>query len=261
LFQVRAQSLLEYLCVRRANAVILNTENARNEFESYYEGTEHGDFTVIPNGYDPALASFVQNPDTSDSCLLADGAIRLCHCGSVYGNRSLLPLVKAIGKLKATGRRFELKQVGAVAADSELNAFLNEHKLESAVCLAGQLPHDLALASMAAAHILVVIQGGTDLQVPAKLFEMLPFGKPILALTGSGPTAEIVRKYRLGLVVDPNDPTAIATAIADLAVGSYGADVLYGAQQALHDFDGCRLTGKLADILRNCVRPRRQEYN
>ena len=261
LFQARAQSLLERLCVGRAHAIILNTENARSEFESFYEGQAHGELTVIPNGYDPALAPCVSYTDTFDGSSQASGTIRLCHCGSVYGNRCLLPLVKAIAKLKASGHRFALKQVGVVASKSELTAYLGEHDLAEDILLVGQLPHDQALASMAAVDILDVIQGGTELQVPAKLFEMLSLRKPILALTGSGPTADIVQKYDLGIVVDPNDPDAIATAIMRLADGSFDADGQSGTRRALHDFDGCRLTGKLADVLRSCIQVDQQECN
>lgn len=258
-FQTRSQSLLERICVCRAHTVILNTENACREFESFYEGEDHAAFTVIPNGFDPALTSCVQPQTLSGNFAQSNGPVHLCHCGNVYGNRSLLPLVKAIEELKSLGRRFEFKQVGAVEANCELTAYLSEHDLESDVLLEGQLPHDQALANMAAVDILVVIQGGTDLQVPAKLFEMIPFRKPILALTGPGPTAEIVRKYELGTVVDPNDPNAIATAIKHLAAGSIDTVDRPGARQALCDYDGLRLTGKLADVLNNCVQESERE--
>jgi hypothetical protein len=100
-----------------------------------------------------------------------------------------------------------------------------------------------------------VIQGGTDLQVPAKLFEMLPFEKPILALTGAGPTADIVRNYNLGIVADANDHDSISDAITRLSAGWTNGNRDLGAQRALHDFDGRRLTGQLAQIFRNCIGP------
>jgi glycosyltransferase involved in cell wall biosynthesis len=253
LLQQRAQSLLERLCVRQADTVILNTENACREFVSCYAGQNHGEFTVIPNGYDPALTPSLQYVSGCQASSGPGGRLRLCHCGSVYGNRSLLPLAKAAAKLKDTEHRFELRQVGPVAADGELRAYLDEHDLAQSILLDGEMPHDRALAKMAAANVLVVIQGGTGLQVPAKLFEMLPFRKPILALTGPGPTAEIVRNYDLGIVVDPDDHDAIATAVTRLAAGSLKVANECGAQRAFRDFDGRQLTGKLADVLRSCI--------
>ena len=253
LFQDRAQSMLERFCVSRADTIILNTQNTLNEFESFYEGQNHGKFTVISNGYDPDLVPSQTCSGEPNNISLTDSAVRLCHCGSVYGNRSLLPLVQAIGKLKSSGNRFELNQVGKVAAERELIQVINEHDLDQHVLLDGQLSHQQALKRMSEANILVVIQGGTEMQVPAKLFEMMPFRKPILALAGPGPTAEIVRQYELGVVIDPNDVDAVAAAILRLAANPSIDKESPGLQRALRDFDGSRLTSRLADVLRLCI--------
>jgi glycosyltransferase involved in cell wall biosynthesis len=250
--QNRTQSLLERACVVRANAIILNTENARREFESHYAGQNCAKFTAIPNGYDPSLTPSAETIHSTPGSA-PEGVVGLCHCGSVYGNRSLIPLAQAIAKLKKSGQEFELRQVGVVGEGHELSAFIREQDLENSILLKGQVPHSQALASMAAANILVVIQGGTDLQVPAKLFEMLPFRKPIIALTGPGPTAEIVRTYNLGVVADPNDPDAIAAAITRLSANCLNSSFNSGVERALRDFDGRRLTGQLARVLRSCL--------
>jgi glycosyltransferase involved in cell wall biosynthesis len=255
-FQNRSQSFLERVCVGRADAIILNTENARREFEAHYAGQNRAKFTAIPNGYDPSLMPRAEATH-SERVRAHEGVVSLCHCGSVYGNRSLLPLAKAIATLKNAGQQFELNQVGVVGESRELGAFIREQGLEKSILLKGQLPHSQALAAMADARFLVVIQGGTDLQVPAKLFEMLPFRKPIIALTGPGPTADIVRSYNLGVVADPNDPEAIATAITRLSANCLTGACDSGVERALLDFDGRRLTGQLAHVLRNCVATRR----
>ncbi len=61
-----------------------------------------------------------------------------------------------------------------------------------------------------------LVQPDTDLQVPGKLFEMILFRKPILALTGNGALADIIRKFQLGAVADPANAKEIARAIVSL---------------------------------------------
>jgi glycosyltransferase involved in cell wall biosynthesis len=99
---------------------------------------------------------------------------------------------------------------------------------------------------MAAADILLVIQPDTDLQVPGKLFEMLMFEKPILALTGEGETADMIVRCGIGETAPAYDATAIAQAIGRLRDRR---SLTEAWQPALGEFDGRRLTGELADLL------------
>ena len=102
---------------------------------------------------------------------------------------------------------------------------------------------------MAAADILAVIQPDTSIQVPGKLFEMMPFRKPILALTEEGATADIVGEYVLGRVAPSNDSDAIASAILQLVAENSDYPDPSGWERAMDAFDGRRLTQDLADIL------------
>ena len=97
--------------------------------------------------------------------------------------------------------------------------------------------------------MLVVIQPDTDIQVPGKLYEMLPFRKPLLALTGDGATADVVRQYNLGTVVDPRQPADIAEAILTTANGARRCGLGAGWDAALAAFEGRRLTEDLARLL------------
>jgi hypothetical protein len=68
----------------------------------------------------------------------------------------------------------------------------------------GYLPHERVLATMASADLLLLIQGPTfHLQVPSKAYEYLALGRPVLALTDEGATADLVRSSRQGTVISP----------------------------------------------------------
>lgn len=102
--------------------------------------------------------------------------------------------------------------------------------------------------------MLLVIQPDTHLQVPGKLFEYVFFQRPILALTGPGATADLVRRYGLGLVVPADQAEGIAEAVADLHArfkqGSFGDQ---GFSRALEAFHGERLTEQLATVFNDAV--------
>lgn len=136
-----------------------------------------------------------------------------------------------------------MEQVGSVAPGFRPSPTADGVEL---LKLIGAKPHHEALSRMAAANILVLIQPDNTLQVPGKLYEMLPFRKPILTLAGPGATADVVDQFQLGRVVDPNDSQAIADGIRWAASEAGRQSVAQGMQRAMEAFDGRTLTKQLA---------------
>lgn len=242
---------LERTCMRAADAVILNTERLGAEFTAYYGAPCDEKFTVIPNGYDPQLRDEVESLLAATKEDGPTGAVRLCHPGSIYAGRDARPLVDALALLRDRGHRLEFHQVGPCEGAEALREHARLHGLEDQVRVEGRVDHRTILRRMAAADAFVIIQPGTDVQVPCKLYEMLVFRKPILALTGLGAAADVVQRYGLGAVAPPDRPEEIAAALEPLV------SALSGSRQppanefsaALHAFDGRALTGRLAEVL------------
>jgi glycosyltransferase involved in cell wall biosynthesis len=143
-------------------------------------------------------------------------------------------------------------QIGIVNNKQELSSYIAARGLEKVVCFHGQIPHEETLRLMASADVFLLSQPGTSLQVPGKLYEMLPFRRPIVALTeAQGATADIITGYGLG--PPPSENTeAIASAILS-AADRHGIYSWNGAwENALRAFDGRVLTGHLAEVLNEC---------
>ena len=66
------------------------------------------------------------------------------------------------------------------------------------------------------ADVLLIFQGDHPTAIPAKFYEYMQTGKPILAFAGNGALRDIVLRTGSGLVVDPNDQVAIASAIVQV---------------------------------------------
>jgi len=246
----RLQCWLERFCVRRAERVILNTPRLRDEFRKFYADESGAKFVAITNGFDLAFYPKVDNATgREESNGNGKSTIRICHPGTIYGRRSLNSLVAAAAHVAREGHNVSIDQIGFVDNQTELMRLVRELDIEQNLQLTPRLPHDQTLQRMSSADILAVIQPGTSIQVPGKLFEMMPFRKPILALTEEGATADIVNKFKLGKVVPSNESETIAAAIVELVGEHSRYPDATGWASAMREFDGRRLTRDLADIL------------
>ncbi len=176
---------LEHWCVKRADRVILNTSDLCDEFVATYRDMRPDKFVVLPNGYDPEIAHRVEQIRATGK-RGADRVVRLCHPGSIYGRRDLRPLIVAIERLSRAGFSAVLDQVGSVEHLERTLRFAEQLGVRDRIVLHGKVSHVDTIRHMAAADIFVICQPGTSLQVPAKLFEMLSFRRPVLALAEPG---------------------------------------------------------------------------
>ncbi len=106
---------------------------------------------------------------------------------------------------------------------------------------------------MAAANCLLLLQPGTTVSIPGKLYEYLALGRPILALAEEGETSDLVRASGLGVAVAANDERAILGAI--VATIAAKNDLVRPVPRAL--FDGNAAAGEALEIVINVAGGRR----
>lgn len=243
---------LERRCVQMADRVVLNTDAMLADFRRRYPDQEPGKFAVIPNGFDPVLLESIQEYRR----LPADDRrpqFKICHPGALYGKRDPRPFLHALKSLaNGHGNSVVFEQIGHVDSAFGLREFIREQGLERSARIEGTLDHQATLRKMAAADAFLVVQPGTSTQVPGKLYEMIPFNRPILALTGDGATADVVKQYNLGTVSDPNNVDDITESLG-LLVGSRGTYET-SRDQTLNTFNGRTLTQRLAAVLDSALR-------
>lgn len=248
----RLQQLLEQLVMRHCDRLVANTEPMAVDFRDCWQ-LPAAKCVAITNGYDPKAL-----PPRSLGPAPTRAPFTITHTGALYRRRDPRPLLRGIAMLRDRGviRAGELlvNLTGHIDEQFRAEDVVRQLELDEFVSLNPPVTHAESCQALARSHVLLVIQPDTHLQVPGKLFEYVFFQRPILALTGPGATADLVRRYGLGLVVPADRAEAIADAVRDLHTrfkqGSFGDQ---GFSRALEAFHGERLTEQLATVFNDAV--------
>jgi glycosyltransferase involved in cell wall biosynthesis len=185
--------------VARASAVVFNTERARREFTSHYGDGLAGKFHLVANGCDvPAATPFAMTGPRP-------GPFVLLHAGSLYGERSPIVVLDAVAAAVSAGAiapgQFRLRLLGVSIVPPDLRDRVERLGLSAVVEIVPRVSREQSLREMASASALLLLQQGHALSVPAKTYEYLASGRPILAIAGEGATADVVTASGAGIVV------------------------------------------------------------
>ena len=193
----RAFEWIEYRTLKHCERAVFTAPGALRVYAERYPEISGSRLTVIENGYDES--SFVGAEQSADPGRSDRGPLVLLHSGLVYpAERDPRPFFAALSELRGNGsiKHGELKVVlRATGSDDYLRSLIARYGIGDIVTLEPALPYRAALAEMLSADGLVLLQAAIcNNQVPAKLYEYLRAGRPILALTDpAGDTAAVLR--------------------------------------------------------------------
>lgn len=200
---------LERACLARADAVTVVTADLRRALEAAVPALA-GRVHVVPNaaeGVAPAAAV-----PRGERCVLA-------HVGTLNPARDPRPLLAGLAEAIRRGlvdpERFRLRLVGWVAP--EWRAAVGA---ATGVETTDFLPRAQALAELRRAHALLVLGLSADARareaLPAKAFEGLASGRPILALVEGRDARELLADQPGVAFADPRDPLDVARAVGEV---------------------------------------------
>ena len=153
---------------------------------------------LIENGFDEESFADLSTDGPSHEPLNA-GAITIVHSGVVYpSERDPTHLFVALGNMAREGalRPGELKlRFRAAVHDELLRGLAAKNGVEEWIEILPPVPYRAALQEMVRSDALLLLQAANcNEQVPAKLYEYLRTGRPIIALTDPrGDTASVLR--------------------------------------------------------------------
>jgi hypothetical protein len=146
----------------------------------------------------------------------------MLHSGTIYPiERDPTQLFVALGRLQQAGTLgpADLRiRFRAPVQEGLVRQLAQIHGAQDFIELCPILPYREALAEMMAVDALLVLQASNcNAQIPAKLYEYLRAGKPILGLTDpAGDTAGVLREAGLQDVVRLDSASDIAAALVAL---------------------------------------------
>jgi len=236
-FRNRVEGYLEQKVVSEADLVITNTVLLRDEFIARFPREAESKFVALLNGYDPD-----DFPRSAAGAEVGDGKFVLVHSGFLYGKRDPRNFLEALTLLLRTQRipreKIEVHFVGSVELPYNLPEFLRANGLEGVVHLVPHVPFQRSLEYLSRATALLLLQPGTETQIPSKLFEYIAMGRPILTISPlHGATSKLVMEESLGIATDAENVNEIALALERLYHDWKGGSRFIGGSTAREKFN------------------------
>ncbi|SCX95413.1 glycosyltransferase family 4 protein [Desulfoluna spongiiphila] len=240
-FRRRVNCFLERWCLRRADAVIANTEPLRTLLADT-AGSGNKCHTIT-NGYNEMEYVGLKARASGTAPLV------VTHVGNLYGKRTPDSFLQALTRLIDTGRlgthEVAVRFIGHVD-EVRIKNLIGSHPVGAMVTCVGMVPKNQALDMLFQSDIALLIQPDTRLQIPAKLFEYIRSQKPVLAVCGEGATQELIEAHGLGVVADTDDPEGMEGAILDVIRQARSAERV--VKKDYLAFEAGALTTQLAGV-------------
>ena len=167
-------------------------------------------------------------------------------------------LIDACAALRRRGEVFACEIVGYGPEQARLQAHIARRGVADCVRLVGQLAREQVIARYARAAVFVqpsrVAADGDRDGIPNVLLEAMAMGLPVVATRVSGIPELVVGRHN-GLLVEPDDPEALADAVAELLHHLPQAECLgcRARETVTEHFDNDRNLQVLRDLLSGTV--------
>jgi glycosyltransferase involved in cell wall biosynthesis len=239
---------LEAAMLRCAHLVTTATDAFREHLLARFSFLDPGRVVTISNGYD-------DEDLIADLPSLPDDKLRLTYAGTIFKLTSARGLLGAIARLHRDApdlaKRLEVRFLGRIV-DTELPSFSIVEGMN--VTRSGYVPHAKVRAALAESHVnlcLLDAVPGAERIYPAKIFELMAIGRPILTLAPDGALANLMRLHQLGELCAPRDEAAIARVLARLLEDQRdGRLAARGNPIDVARYHRRELAGRFAEVLR-----------
>ena len=255
----RLTRALENRVVRRADAVFTICEGLRSDLAA--RGHDAGKIRLSPNGVDLSLFG---EPPPREEALAAELALGsgpvIGFIGSFYDYEGLDDLIAAMPALRQRHDEARLLLVGGGPMDAALRAQAAASPASDAIHFTGRVPHGEVERYYSLIDVLAYPRKQsrlTDLVTPLKPLEAMA-QRRIVAASDVGGHRELIEDGVTGLLFPPDDPAAMASALADFIDRSEGWDAMREAGRAhvAEKHDWARNVARYRDVYHDLLKRR-----
>jgi len=207
---------LERWVIQNADQIICVTPELQEDFRQGYPDIPKEKFQKFYNGFDPDHVQLVQASPVRKStrCVFT-------HAGSLYKKRDPSPLIYALDRVIQQGAvdraRILFQFIGPISQDLQHSIQLvKELGLDDVVRFFPPVTYQESFQVMSDSDVLLLLQPGTRLQVPAKLYDYMCCDRPILALGQPNSATQAIIQDRFGIFADYEHPSDIEKGISFL---------------------------------------------
>ncbi|MGH7268325.1 MAG: glycosyltransferase family 4 protein [Candidatus Rokuibacteriota bacterium] len=243
---------LERRIMKRSSRVVTTTEHYRQFLAATYPELPPDRLCTIWNGYDPEVF------ETLEPATDRDGTFTIAYVGTFYHGRTPKEVLRAAAELVEEGAvglaDLRISLIGDVryAEGESVEELARAHGLAGSVAIQGPVPHRVALQHMKEADVLLLLAPDQYYCVPAKTFEYLAAGRPILCVAREGATAALIRQTGAGVVVEPGDVAGVKHALRRWLLEHRNGDRREQVAD-LSRYERRRLAQDLARVLETCL--------
>ncbi|HEU5402506.1 MAG TPA: glycosyltransferase [Terriglobales bacterium] len=205
---------IENRWVEDASLILATTNALRNSLLSTHPDLPEDRIVTITNGFDENLPVKKGLEAAGE-----DNHTVLLHAGELYRGRRIDAFCSALANLLHSGafgsKPPKVVFLGGIEPEIEQTARSAAPELfdHGIVEFRPRIAWKEVQAKMSAADILLLVQGDHPTAIPAKFFEYLQSGKPILGIGQGAALKEIIEATQSGFVADSRDAHAIAAAL------------------------------------------------
>ena len=224
------------------------------------EGVGSNRITVIPAGIDcETFKHASRNIGLLEKFGLSKDTTKILFVGRFVPEKGIFDLLNAFSMLLTKEQKLELLIVGSGTTEMtiEINRLISTLKIRRQVKFLGSIKY----ADMPQIHNLADIfcLPSTETKTWAEQFgyslvEAMACGKPAVS-TWTGSIPEIVKNRETGILVKPNNPIELKSALEELSLNSsvrekFGAN---GREWVLQRFEADKVAGQIAGIYRKVI--------
>lgn len=246
---------LERGVMRRAARIIVNSRQVQDDLAARFPEI-HDKLVWLPNGYDETDFRGIVPAKVGDRCLT------FLHTGEIYSMyrdpRSLLEAFEDLireGTISTKDVKVRFVGGGDWIASEEFRVWLRGKAVEELVSIEPPVSHRAAIGQILGADVLLLLQVSplANGQIPAKVFEYLRAGRPLLTLApGSSATAQMASMARNSWTLDSADSAGLRAVLREI-VAHYRQGKLRESFPSGGRFERREMTKKLSGILSSCL--------
>ena len=211
-FKVISKRIHDYI-VKRSVGVITTNSTFKDLYIKDNPYLSVNSVHVVQNGFDSSDFSFCKKNEQSSKYLIS-------YYVSYYRSKMPSEFLTAFACFLANNNLkkddFSVRFVGVCRDDwlSPVKKIVKDNNFEYIVDVVGRVAYNKSLSMMFESNLLVLPAQNSSCQIPAKAYEYLGSGRPILAIAEFGSaTRGLVEQSHAGICVDPNDCDGIREAL------------------------------------------------